>query len=207
MGCLFCFVFALLKHRATPVVSRSWAIGFQIAAVDCGSRLPPPRARLPDACRTARLSFISSIKPTPTDARKTKLRRAWRCCNLVATRPRAYAPTTFQNSRRRPASQLSQKCQASDEASCRALDAVACDNGDSAVCARLDADYAKLYSSCKSGNASDCESLSLSVWPKAQTAIAVSACENGDTIACRVASSSASAMKVNVNKNAQFATF
>jgi hypothetical protein len=103
--------------------------------------------------------------------------------------------------------QLSQKCQASDDASCRALDTVACDNGDSAVCARLDADYAKLYSSCKSGAASDCELLSLSVWPKAQTAVAVTACENGDVIACRVASSSASAMKVNVNKNAQFATF
>lgn len=103
--------------------------------------------------------------------------------------------------------QLSQKCQASDEASCRALDTVACDNGDSAVCGRLDEDYAKLYSSCKQGDAGDCESLSLSVWPKAQTDLAVKACENGDTIACRVASSSASAMKVNVDKNAQFARF
>jgi hypothetical protein len=84
---------------------------------------------------------------------------------------------------------------------------VACDNGDSAVCGRLDADYAKLYSSCKQGDAGDCESLSLSVWPKAQTDLAVKACENGDTIACRVASSSASAMKVNVDKNAQFARF
>jgi hypothetical protein len=103
--------------------------------------------------------------------------------------------------------QLAQKCRANDEASCRALDVVACDNGDSAVCARLNDDYAKLYSSCKAGNATDCESLSLSVWLKAQTDLATRSCENGDTIACRVVSSSASAMKVNVNKNAQFAMF
>ena len=75
------------------------------------------------------------------------------------------------------------------------------------VCARLNEDYAKLYASCKMGSAEDCESLSLAVWPKAQTALAVSACENGDAIACRVASSSASAMKVNIDKSAQFATF
>jgi hypothetical protein len=103
--------------------------------------------------------------------------------------------------------QLSRKCQASDDASCRALDTVACDNGDTAVCGRVSEDYAKLYSSCKRGDAGDCESLSLSVWPKAQTHLAVKACENGDAIACRVASSSASAMKVNVDKNAQFARF
>jgi hypothetical protein len=103
--------------------------------------------------------------------------------------------------------QLSQKCHANDQASCQALDAVACDNGDSTVCARLNEDYAKLYTSCKMGNPTDCESLSLAVWPKAQTALAVSACENGDPIACRVASSSASAMKLNIDKSAQFATF
>ena len=62
--------------------------------------------------------------------------------------------------------QLSQKCQANDEAACQALDAVACNNGDSAVCARLGDAYAKLYASCKAGSAADCESLSLSVWPK-----------------------------------------
>jgi len=103
--------------------------------------------------------------------------------------------------------QLSQKCRASDEASCRALDTVACDNGDSAVCARLGVEYAKLYASCKAGDASECESLSLSVWPKTQTDLAINACKNGDAIACRVASSSASAMKVNVDRNAQFAMF
>jgi hypothetical protein len=103
--------------------------------------------------------------------------------------------------------QLSRKCQASDEASCQALDAVACDNGDSPVCARLGEDYAKLYSSCKHGNEADCESLSLSVWPKKQTDLADNACKSGDTIACRVVSSSARAMKVNVHKNAQFAMF
>ena len=103
--------------------------------------------------------------------------------------------------------QLSRKCQANDEGSCRALDAVACDNGDSAVCARLSDDYAKLYSSCKADNAADCESLSLSVWPKAQTDLACNACTNGDAIACRVVSSSASAMRVNVDRNAQFAMF
>ena len=103
--------------------------------------------------------------------------------------------------------QLSQKCRANDEASCRALDAVACDKGDSAVCARLGDEYSKLYASCKAGNARDCESLSLSVWPKKQTDLADNACKNGDSIACRVVSSSGSAMKVNVNKNAQFAMF
>ena len=103
--------------------------------------------------------------------------------------------------------QLSKQCRANDEASCHALDAVACDDGDSAVCARLSEDYTKLYASCETGNAEDCESLSLSVWPKKQTDLARSACTSGDTIACRVASSSASAMKVNVDKNAQFAEF
>jgi hypothetical protein len=107
----------------------------------------------------------------------------------------------------RASKQLSQKCQANDQASCQALDAVACDNGDSEVCTRLNEDYAKLYVSCKMGSAEDCESLSLAVWPKAQTALAVSACENGDAIACRVASTSASAMKLNIDKSAQFATF
>ncbi len=102
---------------------------------------------------------------------------------------------------------LAQKCQSNDAASCRALDSVACDNGDSAVCARLGDEYAKLYASCKAGSAADCESLSLSVWPKKQTDLAADACKGGDSIACRVASSSASAMKVNVNKNAQFAMF
>jgi hypothetical protein len=103
--------------------------------------------------------------------------------------------------------QLSQKCSSNDQASCQALDAVACDNGDGAVCARMGQDYARLYSSCKAGNAADCESLSLSVWPRTQTNLAAGACESGDSIACRVVSSSASAMKVNVDKNAQFAMF
>jgi hypothetical protein len=103
--------------------------------------------------------------------------------------------------------QLSQKCRANDEASCQALDAVACDNGDSPVCARLGQDYAKLHSSCKAGNAADCEALSLSVWPKTQTDLADKSCKSGDAIACRVVSSSARAMKVNVHRNAQFAMF
>ena len=103
--------------------------------------------------------------------------------------------------------QLSQKCRANEEASCQALDAVACDNGDSPVCARLSEEYAKLYSSCKAGNARDCESLSLLVWPKTQTDFADKSCKNGDAIACRVVSSSTRAMKVNVHRNAQFAMF
>jgi hypothetical protein len=37
--------------------------------------------------------------------------------------------------------------------------------------------------------------------------VADNACKSGDTIACRVVNSSASALKVNVNKNAQFAMF
>ncbi|HZC46454.1 MAG TPA: hypothetical protein VE243_08250 [Candidatus Acidoferrum sp.] len=103
--------------------------------------------------------------------------------------------------------QLSQKCRANDQSACQALDAVACDNGDAAVCGRLGERYAKLYSSCKANNADDCESLSLSVWPKTQTALADDGCKKGDSIACRVVSSSTSAMKVNVHKNAQFAMF
>ncbi|MGB8685524.1 MAG: hypothetical protein WCD12_21770 [Candidatus Binatus sp.] len=124
-------------------------------------------------------------------------------CDAPASVCTNYAPE-FQAQASR---QLSRACQSNDDASCHALDAVACDNGDSAVCDRLREDYARLYSSCKLGDASDCESLSLSVWPKAQTDLAINQCENGDTIACRVASSSASAMKVTVDKNAQFATF
>jgi hypothetical protein len=103
--------------------------------------------------------------------------------------------------------QLSQKCRANDEAACQALDAVACDDGDAAVCDRLGERYTKLYASCKTNNANDCESLSLSVWPKKQTEVADNACKKGDSIACRVVSSSTSAMKVNVDKNAQFAMF
>ena len=103
--------------------------------------------------------------------------------------------------------QLSQRCRANDDASCQALDAVACDNGDQTVCSRLGQDYSRLYSSCKADNANDCETLSLSVWPKTQTDLAINACKNGDSIACRVASSSASAMTLNVNRDAQFATF
>ena len=103
--------------------------------------------------------------------------------------------------------QLSQRCQANDAASCEALEAVACDDGDSTVCAALRDDYAKLYSSCKAGNATDCESLSDSVWPKAQTDLAIDACKHGDEIACRVATSSTNALTLNVNRNAQFATF
>jgi hypothetical protein len=104
--------------------------------------------------------------------------------------------------------QLSQKCRANDEAACQALDAVACDGGDAAVCNRLGERYANLYASCKAGNANDCESLSQLVWPKNQTDVADNACKSGgDSIACRVVTSSASAMKVNVDKNAQFAMF
>ena len=103
--------------------------------------------------------------------------------------------------------QLSQKCRANDEAACQALDAVACDKGDAAVCDRLGERYSKLYESCKADNANDCESLSLLVWPTKQTDAADSACKNGDSIACRVVSSSASVMKLNVDKDAQFAMF
>jgi hypothetical protein len=103
--------------------------------------------------------------------------------------------------------QLSQKCRANDEAACQALDAVACDGGDAAVCDRLAERYTKLYASCKANNANDCESLSLSVWPKKQTEVADNACKKGDSIACRVVSSSTSAMKVNVDRNAEFAMF
>lgn len=103
--------------------------------------------------------------------------------------------------------QLSQSCRAKNQPACQALDTVACDNGDSAVCARLGDQYASLYASCKADHARDCDSLSTMVWPKAQTAQAEQACKNGDTIACRVVSSSASAMKVNIDKTAQFAMF
>jgi hypothetical protein len=102
---------------------------------------------------------------------------------------------------------LSQKCRANDEAACQALDAVACDGGDAPVCDRLGERYTKLYASCKANNANDCESLSLSVWPKKQTEVADNACKKGDSIACRVVSSSTSAMKVNVDRNAEFAMF
>jgi hypothetical protein len=124
-------------------------------------------------------------------------------CEAPARVCTAYVPT-FQAQASR---QLSQKCRAGDEAACQALDAVVCDDGDSAVCARLGERYSKIYASCKAGNANDCESLSLLIWPKTQTELADSACKHGDTIACRVVSSSASAMKVNVDKNAQFAMF
>jgi hypothetical protein len=107
----------------------------------------------------------------------------------------------------RASRQLSQKCRANDQPSCQALDAVACDNGDSAVCARLGEDYTRLYSSCRAGNAADCDSLSVLVWPKKQTELADKSCKSGDSIACRVVSSSTRAMKVNVHKNAQFAMF
>ena len=124
-------------------------------------------------------------------------------CEAPARLCTAYVPE-FQA---QASKQLSQKCQANDEAACQALDAVACDGGDAAVCNRLDEKYANLYASCKADNANDCESLSLLVWPKKQTDAANDECKSGDSIACRVVSSSASAMKVNVNKNAQFAMF
>ena len=124
-------------------------------------------------------------------------------CEAPARLCTAYVPD-FQA---QASKQLSQKCQANDEASCQALDTVACDGGDASVCDRLGEKYSNLYTSCKAGNANDCESLSLYVWPKKQTEVADNACKNGDSIACRVVSSSASAMKVNVNKNAQFAMF
>jgi hypothetical protein len=103
--------------------------------------------------------------------------------------------------------ELSQSCQRKDQAACQALDTVACDNGGAAVCARLGNQYARLYASCKADNAADCDSLSTLVWPKMQTEQAERACKSGDTIACRVVSSSASAMKVNIDKNAEFAMF
>ncbi|HLX05150.1 MAG TPA: hypothetical protein VKR28_06420 [Candidatus Binatus sp.] len=124
-------------------------------------------------------------------------------CEAPARLCTAYVPA-FQA---QASKQLSQKCQANDEASCQALDTVACDNGDAAVCDRLGEKYANLYASCKANDANDCESLSQFVWPKKQTEVADNGCKNGDSIACRVVSSSASAMKVNVNKNAQFAMF
>ncbi len=124
-------------------------------------------------------------------------------CEAAASVCTDYVPK-FQT---QASQQLARRCQANDDASCQALDAVACDSGDSAVCARLGEQYAKLYSWCEAGNARDCDSISLSVWPKAQIDLASNACKSGDAIACRVASSSASAMKVNVDKNAQFAMF
>ncbi len=124
-------------------------------------------------------------------------------CEAPARVCTAYVPA-FQA---QASSQLSQKCRANDEASCQALDAVACDNGDAAVCDRLGERYSELYASCKADNANDCESLSLLVWPKKQTDHADDACKNGDSIGCRVVSSSASAMKVKVDKNAEFAMF
>jgi hypothetical protein len=124
-------------------------------------------------------------------------------CEAPARLCTAYVPE-FQA---QASKQLSQECRANDETACQALDAVACDNGDKAVCDRLSERYAKLYMSCQAGSANDCESLSLSVWPRKQTNIADSACKSGDSIACRVVSASASAMKVNVDRNAQFATF
>src|SRR6202161_2151996 len=124
-------------------------------------------------------------------------------CDAPARVCTAYAP----KSQAQASQHLSQRCRANDDASCQALDAVACDNGDQTVCARLGQDYSRLYSSCKADNANDCETLSLSVWPKTQTDLAINACKNGDSIACRVASSSASAMTLNVNRDAQFATF
>jgi hypothetical protein len=124
-------------------------------------------------------------------------------CDAPARVCTAYVPE-FQAQASR---QLSRRCSANDDASCRALDAIACDNGDAAVCDRLGKDYTRLYSSCRTGNAADCESLSLSVWPRTETDLAVNACKSGDAIACRVASTSVSAMKVNVDKNVQFAMF
>ncbi len=124
-------------------------------------------------------------------------------CEAPARLCTAYVPD-FQA---QASKQLSQKCTANDEAACQALDTVACDNGDKAVCDRLGEKYANVYASCRADDANDCESLSLLVWPKKQTDLADNACKNGDSIACRVVGSSASAMKVNVNKNAQFAMF
>jgi len=103
--------------------------------------------------------------------------------------------------------QLSQNCVAKDQTACQALDTVACDDGDSAVCTRLGDQYARLYASCEASNAADCDSLSTLVWPRTQTDQADRACRKGDSIACRVVSSSASTMKVNIDKNAQFAMF
>ena len=107
----------------------------------------------------------------------------------------------------RASAQLSKDCNANDPAACHALDVVACDGGDSAVCARLNDEYTMLYASCREDHAADCDSLSSLVWPKAQTDLADKACKSGDSIACRVVSSSANTMKVNVDKNAQFAMF
>jgi len=124
-------------------------------------------------------------------------------CDAPARVCTAYVPQLQAQASKR----LSQSCRQKDQAACQALDTVACDNGDSAVCARLDDQYASLYASCRANDAVDCDSLSTLVWPKMQTAQADRACKNGDTIACRVVSSSASAMKVNIDKNAQFAMF
>jgi hypothetical protein len=124
-------------------------------------------------------------------------------CDAPARVCTAYAPQLQAQASKR----LSQSCQQNDQAACQALDTVACDNGDSAVCSRLGDQYARLYASCKANDAGDCDSLSTLVWPSAQTEQADGACKNGDTIACRVVSSSASAMKVNIDKNAQFAMF
>jgi hypothetical protein len=197
-----------LKHPAPPVVSlimRSWL-------PNCGRRLPLV------VVAAAALSLAGCMPYGETVVYRLYQTNADRCtqnetdacvamlqssCDAPARVCTDYVPE-FQA---QASKQLSQKCQTDDEASCRALDAVACDKGDSAVCGRLGEDYAKLYASCKAGEANDCDSLSLSVWPKTQLDIADNACKSGDTIACRVVNSSASSMKVNVNKNAQFAMF
>jgi hypothetical protein len=201
-------VFAFLKHPAPPVVSlimRGWF-------PDCGRGLPLV------VVAAAALSLAGCMPYGETVVYRLYQTNADRCtqnetdacvavlqssCDAPARVCTDYVPE-FQT---QASKQLSQKCQTDDEASCRALDAVACDKGDSAVCGRLGEDYAKLYASCKAGDANDCDSLSLSVWPKTQLDLADNACKSGDTIACRVANSSASSMKVNVNKNAQFAMF
>ena len=141
-------------------------------------------------------SSIGSIRRTPTDARKTKLTLAWRCSSRVARRPRASAPTTSRHSRLRPANSSHKSAKPTTRRRARRSTRSHAIHGDAAVCDRLGERYANLYASCKAGNANDCESLSLLVWPKKQTDVADNACKSGDTIACRVVSSSASAMKV-----------
>lgn len=132
------------------------------------------------------------------------------CVALLQSKCEAQAnicTTSVPDMKAQASEHLSQKCQANDDASCQALDTLACDNGDAAVCSRLQTRYVRLYASCKATNPADCDSLSLAPWPKAQTDAAGEQCQRGDAIACRVANSSSSAMKVNVDRNTQFPMF
>jgi hypothetical protein len=145
-----------------------------------------------------------------TNAERCSQNETDACVALLETRCEAavrtcsdYVPD-FQS---RASRQLTEKCQAGDEASCQALAAVACDDGDRVVCERLGARYGKLYASCKQGNPADCDSISMLTWPKAQTDAAGDTCKRGDLVGCRVANASGSALNLNIDKDAHFPMF